>query len=83
MEKHKTDEQSPEEDRPESESGHGSLKSRGEVVVTYQPEATKAPEWKHIHQRRPMRPVPEGDDVPDRGSSDPVNVETPTPLDED
>jgi hypothetical protein len=44
--------------KPSSSTGNFSLTSSGEVVVSHQQEATRAPEGKRIHPRRPVPPVP-------------------------
>ncbi len=41
-----------------SSTGELTLTSLGEVVVSHQQEAARAPEGKRIHARRPIPPVP-------------------------
>lgn len=57
--------------KPDSEETTADLPLQysGEVKVVYVPEPPKAPEGKRIHKRRPLPPVPEGDDAPDPDSS--------------
>jgi len=48
-----------------------------EVNIRYLPEAPKGDVNRTIHPRRPYPTVPEGEDVPDRNPSPPVNIEPP------
>jgi len=48
-----------------------------EVHIRYSPDAPKGDVNRTIHPRRPYPTPPEGEDVPDRNPSPPVNIEPP------
>jgi hypothetical protein len=46
-----------------------------ETYVDYQPVPSPPPSGKRIHPRRKTPPVPEGEEVPDRTPSPPIELE--------
>ncbi|MGH9941740.1 MAG: hypothetical protein ACRD9R_05185 [Pyrinomonadaceae bacterium] len=53
--------------------------SGGEVRVNYSRTAPRGDAARTIHQRPPVPPMSEGEAVPDRDPSPPVDIEPPRP----